>query len=302
MLRSAPSGLVRLAIRANRTAFSSYEDFEAAFLVAINTELDYVRRLMAGTRPLSDLHRRAIAGLLGLEIDFGLSARELASELGLSRVETARALGAAAPGLDLTSRTADRLQMHRLQSLVAGYWECVYWSVSETREPAVSRDLCVMGELDVDNYVQCRIFDGRFQYSGVVFPVVQHLYFVLEKERIFNEVIFYITNCPDRTPPSLRGVIGCLSGGGNDSRSYPCASKVAFRYLGRTAQEVREVYPEAPEGEAALDDFLRRAVPRYLSRAEVQGGGLGEAARREIAAIDNAIGPDAVPFALRAGD
>lgn len=300
MPQATPEILIKVAIAAGKSDCKNYDQLVGAFTAALNVNSDYATRVLRGQRPLTDKHKGALEEALGLRIDYELSEREFAATLGISRKIASKSVGDMSPGLDLTARTSDRTAVSRIQDLVGGYWESVYWSVSNTRQQAVSRDLCIIGDVDDNGYIECRIIDGHFEYSGVIFPVIQHLYFILEKDRFFNEVIFYVTNLPDRTPPLLRGIIGCLSGGVNDSLSYPSASKVAFRYLGRTCRDVQSIYPDAPSVEGELEHFLTEAVPAYLTRDDIESGALSDSALAEIAAIDNTLTPDSVPFALRA--
>lgn len=299
MTKNPPSALIKLSISAGKTVVTGYDDFCVKFGNRLNVDRDYINRLLAGTRILNQNHISAINAILGFDIDFSMTERELAATLNLSRKTASKYINDMSSGLDLTARTSDRSTIMRIQNLIGGYWESIYWSVSNLKQQAVSRDLCIIGEINDDNYIECRIIDGHFEYSGVIFPVVQHLYFILEKEKFFNEVIFYMTNLPDRTPPILRGIIGCLSGGVNDSRSYPSASKVAFRYLGKSGEEVRNIYPDAPDGGQALQQYLEGVVPSYITREDITSGTLSETAMIEIDAIDNTLDSTAVPFALR---
>lgn len=300
---TAPADFVRLAMEARRGGFADYGSFELALQKALGCELDYVRRLMNGTRQLRESHRRTIGELLGLkQIDFNISLREFAVQMGLSRQKATSLLVKGHGGIDFASRTVDRHAVQQLFELIRGYWETYQWSVSKLGEQAVSRELCIIEELDENCFIQCRLIDVNFSYAGIVFPMLQHVYFMMEKERLFDEISFYITNRPDRTPPVLRGIALCLSGGVDEIHSYPSAGKVSFRYLGRDADGVRQFYRDAPKSRDALEKHLARLVARYITRHEIDELAKDDPIRLQIARINNEIPPTAVPFALRVTD
>jgi hypothetical protein len=300
---SAPGDFVRLAMEGGRGGYSSYGAFELALQKTLGCDLDYVRRLLNGTRQLRENHRRTICELLGLnQIDFGVSLREFAVQLGLPRQKATALSAKGSGGIDFASRTADRYSVQQLFELIRGYWETYQWSVSKLGEQSVSRELCIVEEPDANNFIQCRLIDVNFSYAGVIFPMLQHIYFMMEKERLFDEVSFYITNRPDRTPPVLRGIALCLSGGVDEIHSYPSAGKVSFRYLGRDPDDVRKFYREAPKAHGPLEKYLTETVARYITRREIEALAKDDPVRLQIARIDNEISSTAIPFALRVTD
>jgi hypothetical protein len=299
----APVELVRLALKAGHGEFESYDTFALAFQKALGCEPDYARRLLGGTRQLREVHRKTICELLGLgEIDFNLAPREFAVQLGLSRRDATSLLVKGRGGIDFASRVADRRSVQQLFELIQGYWETYQWSVSKLTQQAISRELCVVDEIDDDNFIQCRLIDVNFTYSGVIFPMLQHLYFFMEKDRLFDEVAVNITNRPDRTPPVLRGIALCLSGGVDEMHSYPSAGKISFRYLGRNSGDVRQRHPDAPAVQDELEGHLTKTVPRYILRSEIDNLPAEDPIHSQVRRIGNAIHPDAIPFAMRTTD
>jgi hypothetical protein len=298
MNTSAPAEVVRVAIGAGRTPFESYAQFELAFQRSLGCELDYVRRLLGGTRVLTPSHERLIGDLLGIRhLDLRRGAREAAKQLGLNRAETARILPGALVGFDFAARTTDRQQVEKLEATISGYWECYYWSVSRVSERAVNRELLIIQGVDSAAFINCRIVDLQFTNVGIAFPVLNHLYFFLEKDELLDEIAVHLTNRPDRTPAVLRGLMLCLSGGADEIHSYPSAGKTSYRYLGRTASEIRAIYSGVPHQPDELEAWLCANVPRYILESELPRA--DPHVRRLVEQIDNTIAPDATPFALR---
>lgn len=135
-----PRDLIEIVIRSGRTKFETYQEFEAELLALLGCELDYLRRLLNGTRPIRQKHKSAIASLIGFEIDFSVSKRDLAVQLGLSSSEAGHFLDRPGYGLDFTSRTTDRRSIENLFNLMHGYWEGAYRSFSRTDQHAITRE------------------------------------------------------------------------------------------------------------------------------------------------------------------
>ncbi|KAA3595826.1 MAG: hypothetical protein DWQ06_16540, partial [Calditrichaeota bacterium] len=211
--------------------------------------------------------------------------------LGLSSQEVSKIIGIRIPGIDFSSRITDKRMIKDIHRTIKGYWYSYYYSVSRLGERFVSRDLCIIKEINDDGFIDCEIIDNYFHYVGVCFPIKGKLYFFLEKDKLFNEIIVYTTNLPDRTPPILNGVILCLSGGVDDMSSYPCASKTTFRYIGKK-EEIPDLFNI---GELSIDDYMRKNMPAYLIPEKDT-----EPENIEVyKTINNHIGENAVPFALR---
>lgn len=300
---SQPRHVIATAIRSGQTPFSDYAEFEEAFRQRLSCDMDYARRLLSGSRLLRQKHSEEIKELLQLpEIDFAASPRDAAVRLGLSARHTEKLLRQVGGGIDFASRTSDAAAVKQLFDLLKGYWELVFWSFSRLDEQAISRELFIVDAITENNFISCRVNDVNFTYSGVIFPVLHHLYCIVEKDRLLDEVGVYLTNRPDRAPAVLRGITLGLSGGVDEIHSYPTAGKVAFRYLGKSAEQVARRYPDAPAADDQIEQYLAKKIPRYMSKEEVDGLAAGEASWLQISRLDNTIEPDAVPFALRAVD
>jgi hypothetical protein len=275
---------------------AGYDEFERAFQRALGCDLDYARRLLGGSRRLRPRHVGVIRELLQIgDLDLELSPRELAIELDLPRSAN-RVLRQ--PGLDFLSRTNDRRAVAQLFGLVEGYWQQTWWSFSKTNEQALGVGLCRIEAIDENSFITCRIYDVHESFSGIIFPVLNHLYFILEKDKLFDEIVVCITNRPDRAPPVLRGICLGLSGGLDEMHSGPAAGKMAFRYLGKTATDMQAEFGDMPD-EPELEQHLVRTVPRYVSKSEVARLTPGELSRLQINRLDNTVAADAAPFALR---
>ena len=296
--RATPRELITLILSGRQTPMAGYEQFELAFQRALGCDLDYARRLLGGSRRLRPRHVEAIRDLLQIgDLDLDLTLRELAIELNLARSASSRLLQH--PGLDFVSRTNDKRAVAQLFGLVAGYWEQTYWSFSKTGEQALGVGVCKIDGVDENNFITCRIYDVHESYSGFIFPVLNHIYFVLEKDKLFDEIFVCITNRPDRAPPFLRGIALGLSGGLDEMHSAPASGKIAFRHLGRTSAELKAEFGDLPE-EPDLENYLARTVPRYISKSELARLSLGDRAQLQIHRLDNTVAADVVPFALRA--
>ncbi|QIL02612.1 hypothetical protein G7078_07295 [Sphingomonas sinipercae] len=301
--RLVPKNVIKLALRSQSVELKSYASFEREFQKALGCDLDYARRLLNGTRLLRERHRELIRELLRLPtLDFDATPRDIAVQLNLSSKDALSVMSGGLPGLEFAARTRDLTALSRLSDLVSGYWELVFWSFSRTDTQALSRELCVIERPDEAGLLPCTVHDVNFTYRGVVFPVMSHLYFMVEKEHLFDEVVVYLTNRPERAPPVLRGISLGLSGGVDEIRSHPTASRCTFRYLGRTAADVRIRFPEAPDDETDLLDFLRREVPRYLTQAELAELSTEQLAALQVSRLDNSVPPNAIPFVLQAKD
>jgi hypothetical protein len=296
--KATPKELIALLLSARQTPFAGYEQFEAAFQRALGCDLDYARRLLGGSRPLRPRHVEVIRELMQIrDLDLDLSVRELAIDLNLPRSASNRLLQRT--GLDFVCRTSDRRAVAQLFGLVAGYWEHTFWSFTRTDEQALGVSLCRIDGVDENNFITCRLYDFHESYSGFIFPVLNHIYFILEKDKLFNEIFVCITNRPDRAPPFLRGVAIGLSGGLDEMHSAPTSGKIAFRYLGRTAAELRAEFGALPE-EPELEKHLAHALPRYITKSELARLSPSDRARLQIHRLDNTVHADDVPFALRA--
>ena len=232
-------------------------------------EDDYFTRIKNGTRPLSESVFLKLSSVFGIEQRRWFDDIDAFGEyLGYSRFEISSITGFVLPGIDFHSRIKDRDTVGKIYGVIQGYWECFYYSVSKLDQVLISRDLVQIERLGQDMYMSCTVHDRFFSYKGVCFPIKNHLCFALEKDRHFNEIIFYLTNLPDRDPPKLNGIILCLSGGVDEFSTYPAASYVAFRYIGSDRETIAKHYPSLREGDSDLLADLREIIPGYVEPSD----------------------------------
>lgn len=259
----------------------------------LNIGPDVLSRLKKGTRTVP---QRVFAELCKIyEIDESAWFSDLNSfghSLGLTPQKVSILTGARMPGIDFSSRITDTRMIGDIHETIKGYWYSYYYSVSRVGEKYVSRDLCIIKDINEDGFFECEIVDNYFSYVGVCFPIKGMLYFILEKDELYNEIIVYATNLPDRKPPKLNGVILCLSGGVDEMSAYPSASKVAFRYIGRN-EDIPSMFDVQEE---PIESYMKKNMPAYLKPEEDT-----EPENIEVyKAIDNCISAESIPFALRA--
>lgn len=255
---------------------------------------DYLSRLRGGSRPVTE------EILLKLCDIFEMSQRDwfddldtFGSRLGFSRRQSALITKRPLPGFDFASRIQDPRLVSSIFNVVSGYWASYYYSVSRLNRRWICRDLVVMRRLNEDGFIECSVCDPSFRYDGLCFPIKSHLYLMLEKAHLYNEIIVYAMTLPDRQPPSLFGIILCLSGGVDESHSYPCAAKVVFRYLGKTG-DLRRHYGLAESED--VEAFLVREIPKYLDPEDADAD---PALKEVVGDISNVVGESRVPAALR---
>ena len=253
---------------------------------------DVLSRMRKGTRTVPQRVFSKLCDIYEIEESVWYSDLEnFGRHLGLTSQKVSILTGARIPGIDFSSRIKDVRMIGDIHGIIKGYWYSYYYSVSRLGEKYVSRDLLIIKEINEDGFIECEVIDNYFKYIGVCFPIKGMLYFILEKDELFNEIIVYATNLPDRKPPKLNGVILCLSGGVDEMATYPSASKVAFRYIGR-----HEDIPKIFDVDGDVESYMKKNIPAYLRPNEDT-----EPENLEVyKAIDNRISEDSVPFALRA--
>ena len=289
----SPQRIIRGLIATGRTGFGTYDDFLDAFRAGLSCELDYAKRLLAGSRRLSARHIALIQRLLDQpDLDLFASANRIAADLGLPR--SALATDDSRPAIDFHSRSDDGRAIRSLFDLIKGYWELAFWSFSRKDKPLISRELCIVDEVGESGLIACRIIDVNFTYSGSIFPVSGHLYFMLEKDRLYDEVMVLVTNRPDRVPPVLRGINVGLAGGVDDLYSYPCAGRIAFRYLGATSEDVCRARPELKADDPNFEQRLADSICRYVDPDDLREGDWPS-----LHHISNRVDADQLPFVLR---
>lgn len=277
---------IELLLRSDKNAIKTNNQLS----MKLGIGYDYLSRIKNGARTLSEENFLKLCGVFGLQQrDWFEDLEAFGQKLGFSRRQTAVIASRPLPGIDFNSRLKDKKMLEDLLDVVGGYWEAYYYAVSKTNEQLISRDLCVIKEVNEDGYITCEVTDAAFHYQGWCFPIKGQLCFLLEKSKLWNEIIYDVTNLPDRIPPRLSGIMLCISGGVDENHSYPSAARVAFRYLGKAAHDVRQTL--SLKNNETIDGYLQKSIPKVLKPKDVDKMILGK--------INNHIARDAVPLALR---
>jgi|SRR6185295_1335675 len=255
---------------------------------------DYLSRLKSGTRILTEeLFGRLCEVFTIKQKEWFDDVDLFGKRLGFSRKQISIITRNPLPGIDFASRIRDKKLISDIFDVICGYWESYYFSVSKIDKKVVSRDLCIVRSVSDDEYIECEVIDGAFIYKGWCFPIKGHLYFILEKEKLYNEIIVYVTNLPDRQPPKLYGIILCISGGVDETITFPSAAKVAFRYIGKDTDSVRKQL--GIDSSLDVEEYLKQTIPRYIDPDTEDDDEL----KRLFTEIANEIPADKIPFALR---
>jgi len=290
---------IRLAISRPSSPLHTEEEL----IKSLSITKDYYARMKSGMRPVSEY----IVDRLTHNLEVGLQTWMLSVEhfgraLGLSRREIGSIANVTLPGIDFMSRIRDPGQIQSLFTVIGGFWEAYYFSVSNEKTLAVSRDLVIIRKINDDNFIECDIIDGFFSYTGYCFPVLNKLYFILEKVDLGNEMMVCCMNIPDRRHgATLYGILLCVSGGiEDDTASYPASARLAFRYLGRTVEEVArncaaDIRSQI-ESASTLEKNLKESVPKYLYEKDWN---VDETISRVVENVRNEIKAEQIPFALR---
>lgn len=260
---------------------------------SVHISVDYLQRFYRGQRTPPDATLKTIGEALGVPADlWKLDTAAFARRIGST--PTKQPGDEALATFDFRARIRDSAHIRQLYELIGGYWESYYYSVSVSTRLVASRDLIFIGEPDDNGMLSCTVEDKHFVYRGWCFPIQYHLYMFLEKERIFNEIIVYMLNRPDRYPPRLEGLILCKSDGEDPFSSVPSAARIALRYLG-SEQELLTARGVASSEE--LHSLLVSEVAGYVARDDVSP----EVQREVFDRIRNDVAPDELPNALQLG-
>lgn len=230
---------IALLLKSGRTSVKT----ESQLLQGLGIGKDMLSRIKGGTRVLSDDRFVKLCDLFNLEQKEWFSPLDaFSSKLGFTRYQIALITGKQVPGIDFQSRIAERRVVENLFRTMEGFWQSFYYSVSKLDRIAVRQDIMHVKRVNEDGFIECDLKDSHCLYVGWGFPITNaKFYLVLEKEGLFDEIIIYCTNLPERMNPRLYGVILCLSGGVDSVQAVPCAAKCAFRFLGRE-EEVRKQF------------------------------------------------------------
>ena len=277
---------------------------EESLIENLRVTKDYYYRLRRGSRPLNQGIFDKVCAFTNVESAlWELDVVAFGHKLGFTRREISQITGLVLPGIDFASRNKDNSQIKNIHKLIQGYWEVYYHSVSRTDQLEINRDLCIIKDINDDGYIECRLSDTLYNYSGWCFAFPNHLYFTLEKEEIRNELVFYCTNIPHVFPAELLGIIQCISGSGTgDIFPHPSAAKVAFRFIGRTIDEAinetKETYGETLKSSVIQgenpENILREVVPAKID----PNNSITEKEKQIFLQIHNLIEAQQLPFSL----
>jgi len=194
-------------------------------------------------------------------------------------------------GIDFKSRIKDREFLERRFEIMKGYWEGFYYSISKTSKQYIIYHLLDIIKLNEHGYIECLMFDGRFNYYGYCFFVAGNTYFILEEISLLNEIIFITTNSPDRAVnPILNGINIGLTGGSSELVAIPSAAKVLLRHIG-SLDKIKEKY-KLNCSDLSIQNMAEE-VQEIINSDITQLNDI-------LPFIDNHVPQDAVPYTLRA--
>ncbi len=258
---------------------------------AIPLSQDYVSRIVNGSRGLSQTNLHEFSSKLNVPYEsWMLDLEDFVDKLGGNYSVLSKLEGLQQFGFDFQSRVKEESVISRLHELIGGHWESYYCSVARSDRLVACRDYVYFGSPTDDGLIPCYIRDVMFEYEGHCFPVENHLYLMLEKRRIFNEIIVYMLNRPQTYPPRLEGLILCKSDGDNQFSSIPSAARVSFRFLGSTEDLGEPKHAHGPRRHQ-----LAQTIPAYVWESDLE---LPEQ-RDILGRIQNVVDEDELPNALR---
>ena len=258
----------------------------------------YARQIIQGSKPPT---RKMLSSIVKeTNIDervWELDPFQFGSHLGLSDYEIASLLKIEVVGMNFRSQLREPNQVNDIFELTEGYYFSYYYSVSNFEKRVVCRDVFHVSKLDEFGQIRVVLKDGYFEYSGVCVPIRNHLYFMLEKDHGFDEIVVYCTNLPNNHNRDLFGIILCNSVKleKRQQSNFPAASKVYFRFLGKKLIDVSENI----EREINSFDELK-VYATYIDLEDPESFGPTDIS--EIDNIDNTITIDKIPFALIADE
>jgi len=185
--------------------------------------------------------------------------------------------------LDFRTRNKDAENIDRLLTRLKGFWEVYHFAFSREDVLAISLSLLIVRKKNRRNFIECEMTDrchenGRertyFDYKGYCFPIQNSnlLYFVLDEIKHGSGIATLYTSQPYGQSPKMEieGVSLGTSGGVNDSKQYPAAAKVAFRYIGQTSIDAKKYCS------------LRSVVKRIVAAEDKNGQPLNDVQLEEI--------------------
>lgn len=283
---------IELAIRSGTTPLKAFNQL----LQKLNVSKNWYSRLKTGNLQLTEERFLKLCDALNIEQRrWYFPLCEFGMELGFTRQQVFQITQKYLPGIDFGSRIRDPRMIEDVFKLIHGYWESFYFSASKLDKRLVSKDYLVVTSVNSDGFIECEIIDSNVTYIGWCFPMKAQLYFILEKDKIFNEIIMYCTNLPERFPPRLYGVILCLSGGVDELHTSPAAAKCAFRYIG-DEEAVRKRFHLKRRADVRASLIQRNKTQYYLDPKDPR---LDKDTRQIFRDITNVLKPSDLPAVLR---
>lgn len=258
----------------------------------------YARQIMSGSKSPPEKIKNIVIKAAGLDPRFWeLAPSAFGTAIGLTDYQIATVLNIEMVGINFRSQLKDKGQVHDIFSGIEGIFFSYYYSVSNFKKRMVCRDVFQVTRIDEFGQIRVRLADGYFDYSGMCIPIRNHLYFMLEKDSVMDEIVLYCTNLPNYHNKNLFGIILCNSVSIDNRQSYffPAASKVYFSFLGKSFEDVSRSLGESI---TSFEDL--RKFAGYID--ETEPSTLGPTTLQDIGNINNLIAEDRVPFALIANE
>lgn len=194
-------------------------------------------------------------------------------------------------GIDFQSRIKDRNILEKRFEIMKGYWEIFCHSISVTKKSHIIYNLIEIKKINENGYIECSASYGRFNYNGYCFFIAGSTYFILEEINLLNEIVFIITNSPDRNiNPILNGILVGLTGGSFELVAIPSAARIALRHI-NSLDMVKEKY-KIDNSNISIREMIEQ-IRENINSDITQLNDI-------LPLIDNHVSQDAVPYALRA--
>ncbi len=258
----------------------------------------YARQILSGSKTPTEKIKNLVIREAGLDRKlWELAPSAFGTAIGLTDYQIANVLSIEMVGINFRSQLKDKGQVHDIFAGIEGIFFSYYYSVSNFKKRMVCRDVFQVTRIDEFGQIRVRLADGFFNYSGMCIPIRNHLYFMLEKDSVMDEIVVYCTNLPNYHNKNLFGIILCNSVSIDKRQSYffPAASKVYFSFLGKSFEDVSRSLRESV---TCFDDL--RKFADYID--ETDPNTLGPTTLEDIGNINNLIAEDRVPFALIANE
>ena len=258
----------------------------------------YAKQITSGSKAPTEKIKSLVVQASGIDRrHWELSPSAFGTAIGLTDYQIASVLNIEMVGINFRSQLKDKGQIQDIFDATEGVFFSYYYSVSNFERRMVCRDVFQVVCIDDFDQIRVRLADGYFEYSGLCIPIRNHLYYMLEKDSVMDEIVVYRTNLPNYYNRNLFGIILCNSVNMEKRQHsfFPAASKVYFSFLGRTFEDVSKTLGEPI---SCFDDM--RKFTGYID--ETKPDTLGPTTFEDISHINNLIANDKIPFALIAND